>query len=259
MQHGDFLCPACELIVDFAPVKKAPQPVHEPSIVRALLSPPEAALEPATATPPAPPRRAGSARASPPVATSRFVRLASESDIPRVTLALDSGRPQLSSLEAFVVSLVDGRSTVEQIGSLAGLWPIELQSVLHTLLARDFVRIAPQPPVLPPPLPRRGRPPRAEPQDLQRAIDLERQGRSEEAIAVLESAIARSSDSAPLYNRLALALVREYRNFDRAAALLRRAIELDPENGTFRENFKRISAGASAMRGRQTTTTPRRT
>jgi len=90
-------------------------------------------------------------------------------------------------------------------------------------------------------------PPRENP--LQRAIRLEKAGRIDEAVKVLEEAIASVRNPAPLYNRLALVLVKERRDFSRAEALLHKAVECDPQNQVYRRNHTKILSMAACITG----------
>jgi tetratricopeptide (TPR) repeat protein len=71
---------------------------------------------------------------------------------------------------------------------------------------------------------------------LQRAVVLEREGKADEAIAVLEEAIELDK-SAVLLNRLALIVLNQRQDVSKAAELLRRAIELEPENPAYEANL----------------------
>jgi len=75
---------------------------------------------------------------------------------------------------------------------------------------------------------------------LQEAIQLEQNGDLQGAIELLEEAIERSKEPAPLYNRLALVLIKERRDFDRAEELLERAEKLDPVNRTYQSNLQKV-------------------
>ncbi|MBI5543279.1 MAG: hypothetical protein HY901_05285 [Deltaproteobacteria bacterium] len=384
MHPGDFLCPTCELIVDGRPVEENPEAPKVASVIRAMLAPPESSL---ITKPPAPPP-AGIARIGESEGPTRVFNFAAGSkDVPTVVMGLDLRAQPLSSFEAYVVSLIDGRVNVTELGLAAGLSSVELQSVLHTLLAREVIAIlelttdpnmvlaSPEPPeehalpplvpalptldelpplepALPPPEPPAkapaaapapartrapvARPPAApkapaqipvltpgsamkpasplaplrpvpaappvpiqpgpplrervaakpEPRPspvgperrsaseelaellrqkrqaqrpvdssvllLQKAIALERDGKVEEAITVLELGIGRCANPAMLYNRLALALVKERRDFVRAEAMMRKALKLEPGNEVFTQNLMRIVMLSGSISGKKT-------
>jgi len=91
--------------------------------------------------------------------------------------------------------------------------------------------------------------PAATPSALQKAIGLEQSGQTRAAIAALEDAIESSPDPAPLFNRLAVVLIREDRELARAEALLRKAVALAPNNDVYEENLFRV-LGLQAERAR---------
>jgi Flp pilus assembly protein TadD len=57
---------------------------------------------------------------------------------------------------------------------------------------------------------------------------------------VLEESIAKSRAPAALYNRLAIALVKERRDYFRAEELINKAIQLEPGNKTYTSNLAKI-------------------
>lgn len=75
---------------------------------------------------------------------------------------------------------------------------------------------------------------------LQVALRMEQGGRFAEAIRYLEQAVARSPDAPSLYNRLAIILMRERADFRRAESLLRKAIELAPDNTVYATNLQQV-------------------
>ena len=81
---------------------------------------------------------------------------------------------------------------------------------------------------------------------LQRAIALEREGDLGKAIDVLEQGVAVSKDPAPLYNRLALVLVRERRDYARAEQCMVKACGLQPNNPVYEQNLQRVIMMAAA-------------
>jgi len=362
-KEGDFLCPHCEAILDVSTLAGM-APEREVSVVRSLLSPPQAGLGEGSRPPPPPPEAFESDDAS--QATSVFSLPAGEDDVPCIA-GQELPASQLTTFDAYLLSLMDGRTSVRQLGRTAQLSPMEMGCVLRSLLDRSLIRIErgavnphavtelempaiglmepppdiptarvpalipseavpPQarnqaalasPPVLqptgkaapaaipraqssvhtsaktptpkpaaakaplpspappargprpsPPPRPqpsasapaRHGPPPaapRRPPQGvfespLQRAINLERAGKLDEAIKVLEHAVSRAADPAPLYNRLAIVVLKEHRDCARAEKLLHKALELDPENEVYKQNLmKTLSLAASSMDDRK--------
>jgi tetratricopeptide (TPR) repeat protein len=75
---------------------------------------------------------------------------------------------------------------------------------------------------------------------LQRAVRFEREGQVDRAIEVLKRGLAQVSAPAPLYNKLALILVNQRKDFDQAAELLERAVELEPHNPVFQQNLLKV-------------------
>jgi hypothetical protein len=86
---------------------------------------------------------------------------------------------------------------------------------------------------------------------LERAVAFERSGDIERAIQVLERAIAQVKEPAPLYNRLALILINQRRDFRKAEALLTRATELAPDNKVYQQNLFKVVALAAAKTGEE--------
>jgi type IV pilus assembly protein PilB len=248
---GHFVCPRCELIVDSTPVERAPEPPRETSVVFGLLSPLQGALESPAGPFPLPDEyRDPSAGVDADESTVEFTALPDLACIPVVVGELDPTRHALSSFEAYVVSLIDGVSSLEQVGEAAGLLPVEIQSVIHSLAVRKVVRAekaapAPERSTLGKMQPVKqisfvsspSQPPIA---PLQQAIALERRGDFNGAIEILERAIAHANHPAPLYNRLALVLVKERRAFAAAEALLTKALQLEPKNAVYEENLFKV-------------------
>jgi len=83
---------------------------------------------------------------------------------------------------------------------------------------------------------------------LERAIAMERRGDLEGAIYILKKAIAQSSNAAPLYNKLALALVRR-KEFSEAVPLLERAVAIAPDDTTYQQNLYKVMGLAAASGG----------
>ena len=72
---------------------------------------------------------------------------------------------------------------------------------------------------------------------VEMAVKLERAGRGLEALRYLEMAISRSPDAAPLYNRLAIVLIRERLDFRSAEKMLLKAVELEPNHPVYKGNL----------------------
>ncbi len=82
---------------------------------------------------------------------------------------------------------------------------------------------------------------------LERVVALEQRGEVQRAIQLLEAGISRVQKPAPLYNRLALILVDQQRDYRRAEALLQKAVSLEPGNAVYQQNLLRVvSLAASA-------------
>lgn len=99
-----------------------------------------------------------------------------------------------------------------------------------------------------PPRPRTPSPPKAD-DFLQTAVRLERAGQVDRAIEVLKHALERAPAPAPLYNKLALILVSQRKDYDQAAALLERAVELEPHNVVFQQNLLKVVGLTAADTG----------
>jgi hypothetical protein len=257
IRDGDFLCVECETIVGPLLVSAIPEPPKCPSVVFSLLAPPDSSLDRKIPRPPPPPPP-GTVDDVRMLATTRpFAIPADDRDVPRITAGLDLGSISLTEFDAYLLSLMDGRATVAALKSDSRLTSIELQSVLHSLQDRGLIELAekPQPRRFPKdgPAPARQHdsspPSSAFESPLQKAIALEASGQIGKAIRVLEGAIARSDDPAPLYNRLAIALIKERRDFDRADELLTKALALDPVNDVYRANLMKVSAMRAAVTG----------
>jgi hypothetical protein len=75
---------------------------------------------------------------------------------------------------------------------------------------------------------------------LQRVVRFEREGQVDRAIELLKRGLAQSSAPAPLYNKLALILVNQRKDFTQAAELLERAVELEPHNPVYQQNLLKV-------------------
>ena len=72
---------------------------------------------------------------------------------------------------------------------------------------------------------------------IQRAVQLERSGKIEEAIEVLEQGISKLPQPAPLYNRLGMILLNQRKDYKRASVLFQKAADLDPDNSAYMMNL----------------------
>ncbi|MBI5496816.1 MAG: tetratricopeptide repeat protein [Deltaproteobacteria bacterium] len=344
-----FQCPSCELLLGLVPLDSI-EPPREPTVIRMMLSPPEASLSRADIRVPDEVRQAAKARLKREVTapTVLMTFAASSTDVPAVADGLDLTSLSLSSFEAFVISLMDGRTNVDGVRQAAGLSKPEMNGLLMSLLDKKVVRVSeppkaparpprpvkaedlglvleavqtepenalPAPPPSPPPLPpseivvrpaatatpppmpalRRlgGKPPappppparpapkpdvadkpvrttpaieaflkqaksaqkpREEPpasaamlDPLQRAIALEKEGQMDRAIEVLEQAIKKSRNPAPLYNRLGIVLLKERRDLGRAEMFLEKARKLDPSNAVYEKNYFTVMGMRAAV------------
>ena len=79
---------------------------------------------------------------------------------------------------------------------------------------------------------------------------LERSGELAGAIDLLKSGIAQLPDPGVLYNRLAVILLAEKKDFAAAEGLLRRALAFDPDNEVYMRNLMKVLAGAAASERR---------
>jgi tetratricopeptide (TPR) repeat protein len=75
---------------------------------------------------------------------------------------------------------------------------------------------------------------------LGKVLNLERAGDVDGAIKMLEWAIARGKKPGPLYNKLAVILLNQRKDYPRAEKLLRLALELEPDNPIFRQNLVKL-------------------
>ncbi len=72
------------------------------------------------------------------------------------------------------------------------------------------------------------------------AVTMERRGDLDGAIYVLKKGIAQLPQPGPLYNKLALILIHQRRDFRQAEELLHRALELEPENEVYEKNLYKV-------------------
>ncbi|MBI3185940.1 MAG: hypothetical protein HYZ28_27710 [Myxococcales bacterium] len=174
--------------------------------------------------------------------------------VPVLVAGLEEFESRLSPFEAFLVAFSDGESGLGQLAGASGVAEVEVYSVFASLAERGFVRLRPRPSRPPAgpldPLPSDGSP--AEVANLlQQAIALERKGKPESAVALLKQGIARAKQPAPLYNRLAIVVLHQRRDYAEAEELLHRALELEPDNGVYGANLMKVLALAAAHSGKK--------
>jgi len=80
---------------------------------------------------------------------------------------------------------------------------------------------------------------------------LERAGDVDRAIEVLKRALERAASPAPLYNKLALILIHQRKDYSEAASLLERAVELEPNNSVYQQNLLKVVGLAAANSGQR--------
>ncbi|GEN06556.1 hypothetical protein MFU01_15930 [Myxococcus fulvus] len=117
--------------------------VTEPTIVRAMLSPPQRTR---TMELPRPPPQKAAAHD---LATARFTIPMDAQTVPRLRAGLDIALQPLHPFEAHIASFVDGALAVPQLALAARLPEIEVKVVLKVLLERGVVELRREP--APPP------------------------------------------------------------------------------------------------------------
>ena len=300
---ADFQCAHCGLLLD--PEQASGEYVAtEPTIVRAMLAPPQRTR---TLEVPLPPPVQPTPHN---MATARFTVPMDAHTVPHLRAGLDIALQPLHPFEAHIASFIDGVQPVPELARAARLPEIEVKVVLKGLLERGVVELhrmpgapalpsladelpvldgndflepesmalgdeepappsrprvpSPPPPAPPRPAPARtaapvppraaapvppplrptrsmGTAPSTAEDFLQRAVRLECEGQVERAIEVLTHAIDRMPETAALYNKLALILVHQRKDHARAAALLERAVELEPGNAVFQHNLLKVT------------------
>ena len=137
---ADFLCASCELILD--PSQAPERAVGEVSVVRRMLEAPQRGL-PANKPNPRPPRSAATEGMEGP---TRRLDLGPElAGVPVVVATLTRKSLQLTELEAWIVSLIDGLSDANGLAKKAGLRELELRVVLRTLQEKQVIDFADEP------------------------------------------------------------------------------------------------------------------
>ncbi|HLL03447.1 MAG TPA: tetratricopeptide repeat protein [Myxococcaceae bacterium] len=302
----DFLCENCSLLLN-PQLASGEYVITEPSIVRALMSPPMR-----TSSREMPAAAMGSTVHD--SVTVRFAIPIDDDEVPYLKAGMDVARRPLHPFEAYVASFIDGTQSVSALAEATRLPAIEIKVVLKALIERGMVELhhqpAPRPPedalpllegsefleeepeaeeaqsTAPPPPPPEalrseppparnpfasakariatprplravqapGSQPAAEHSEdlLQRVVRFEREGQVDRAIELLKRGLAQTSAPAPLYNKLALILVNQRKDFSQAAELLERAVELEPHNPVYQQNLlKVVGIAASSPGGRK--------
>jgi type IV pilus assembly protein PilB len=264
----DFQCARCELLLVRNPEDLPAR--DNVSLVRALISVPERV--PARGTPPPPQQDKTRVYSYAPQASGPPLRpsIASGLDIAEkplnpfeaYILSFVDGQATLSDL-ARVTSLseVELRAVFESLSErgITRIERVEEKKVQEkkAVAAPEARGARPGPPVpeTPPPVPM----PRAAPREtpapvastasppaakgdvtdsiLQRVVHLERTGKMEEAIALLEQGISQLRNPAPLYNRLGLIILNQQRDYNRSAKLFQKAADIDPDNSIYMMNL----------------------
>jgi Flp pilus assembly protein TadD len=85
---------------------------------------------------------------------------------------------------------------------------------------------------------------------LASAVTMERRGDLDGAIYLLKRGISQLPHPGPLYNKLALILIHQRRDFRQAEELLHKALELEPENEVYEKNlYKVVTLAALQQQG----------
>ncbi|WP_144429568.1 general secretion pathway protein GspE [Myxococcus hansupus] len=260
-QPGDFQCPRCELLL-VREVDDLP-PRDNVSLVRALLTQPE---------------RNGT-RGTPQPETTRVVTFQAPTGgtqaRPFIVGGLNVAKLKLSPFEAYVLSLVDGHTSLSDLALITQLTDVELRALFASLEERGVTKLYEVPPPTtratharaassgatvesPPQPPMSAQAPRVETPStqrqvesvppaprtedanediLQRVVRLEQAGRLADAVELLERGIGLLPSPAPLYNRLGMILLNHQRDYARATALFQKAADLEPENSLFTMNL----------------------
>jgi type IV pilus assembly protein PilB len=254
ISEGDFQCARCELLLVRSPDDLPPR--DNVSLVRALLSVPDRQLAREVPAPP----QLDKTRVSSYTAAGSTALL-----VPTITGGLDIAHSPLTPFEAYVLSLVDGRTSLGDITRITALSEVELNAIFESLSERGITQLprraaavpkgaspaptsqpaqpaAPAAPAAPstPAAPAAPAAPRSVDVTqgvLQRVVQLERSGKVEEAIEVLERGISQLPKPAALYNRLGMILLNQRRDYAKASQLFQKAADLDPDNSTYMMNL----------------------
>lgn|GEM_PF-2402868 len=142
VEEDDFQCEHCGLLLD--PEQASGEYIiTEPTIVRALLSPPQRSRT--MEVPKPPPQRP----AAHDLATARFTVPMDANTVPHLRAGLNIALQPLHPFEAHIASFVDGVHAVPQLALAARLPEIEVKVVLKALLERGVLELH-RAPVSPP-------------------------------------------------------------------------------------------------------------
>ncbi|MCP3144141.1 tetratricopeptide repeat protein [Pyxidicoccus xibeiensis] len=131
---SDFQCGSCGLLLD-ADQASGDYVVTEPTIVRALLSPPQRTR---TLEVPQPPPKQPTPHD---LATARFTVPMDAYTVPHLRAGLDIALQPLQPFEAHIASFIDGVQPVPELARAARLPEIEVKVVLKGLLERGVVEL----------------------------------------------------------------------------------------------------------------------
>ncbi|HZI14327.1 MAG TPA: tetratricopeptide repeat protein, partial [Myxococcus sp.] len=134
MGAEDFQCAHCGLLLD-AEQASGESVMNEPSIVSALLSPPQRTR---TLEVPQPPPSRPTPHHQ---ATARFTVPMDEHTVPHLRAGLDIALQPLHPFEAHIASFIDGTLPVPELARMARLPEIEVKVVLKGLLERGLVEL----------------------------------------------------------------------------------------------------------------------
>lgn len=265
----DFQCERCELLLVRSPDEL--QQRDNVSLVRALIATPDRKITTERPINPLMDKTRASGYAHDPERSKL---------VPIITGGLLAFvEKPLNPFEAYVLSVVDGRTPVSDIAKVTNLAEVELHAIFESLCEREITQLVP-PPEKPAPAPKPApevrksqpavkavstpgpspapapapaksppaSPPGATPAPvsvtasaadgvIQRAVQLERSGKIEEAIEVLEQGISKLPQPAPLYNRLGMILLNQRKDYKRASVLFQKAADLDPDNSAYMMNL----------------------
>lgn len=133
---GDFQCERCELLLVRSPEDLPPR--DNVSLVRALLATPERKLS--SEVPPRP--NLDKTRV-----TSYAVDPSALARIPTIIGGLDIATKPLNPFEAYILSLVDGRTSVVDIARISSLSEVEVHAIFESLSERGITQLtSPAPP-----------------------------------------------------------------------------------------------------------------
>lgn len=265
VSKDDFQCERCELLLIRSPDELQKQ--DNVSLVRALIAPPDKKITTERPVHPLMDKTRVSGYAHDPERSKL---------VPIITGGLLSFvEKPLHPFEAYVLSFVDGRTPLSDIAKVTSLSDVELHAIFESLCEREITQLT-TPPEKPAPAPRpapevRSSKPAAKAAStpaqapasaksapaqpavaapapvsatdnaadgvIQRAVQLERSGKIEEAIAVLDQGISKLPQPAPLYNRLGMILLNQRKDYERASALFQKAADLDPDNSAYMMNL----------------------